>query len=165
MMAADVIGSLAWGESFHMVRNETVSSLEIGTLVSSSIDWIQKPQLIEDIEGAMIVAGLRLELPIVYYLLTLIPLPAVRTLTTLHARVTAAGMRAVQNTKEASKGVAKTIFSNMYPEDGKQPFSDSLMANEAGNLIVAGSDSELNLSLAGSAAILIPLARERTETC
>lgn len=50
-------------------------------------------------------------------------------------------MRAVLNTKAAPKGSAKTFFSNMYPENGEQPFPDSLMADEAANLIIAGSDT------------------------
>ncbi len=93
----------------------------------------------------MLLGGLRLELPMVYYLLWIIPLPAVRRFMTLYTRLTAAGKRAVQNTKKAPKGSAKTFFSSMYPENGEQPFPDSLMAEEAGNIIVAGSDSRSDL--------------------
>ncbi|KAJ9606210.1 hypothetical protein H2200_009171 [Cladophialophora chaetospira] len=128
MMAADVISSLAWGEPFDMVKGE------------------KKPQLIKDIEAAMILGGLRLELPVLYFLLLWIPLPAVRRFMTLYVRLTEAGMRAVTNTKAAPKGSAKTLFSNMYPEDGKQPFPDSVMADEAGNLIIAGSDSKSEMA-------------------
>lgn len=86
----------------------------------------------------MLLGGLRLELPLIYFLLSMIPLPAVRNYMSLYTRLTSTGMRAVQNTKEAPKGSAKTLFSTMYPENGEQPFPDTLIASEAGNIIICG---------------------------
>lgn len=85
--------------------------------------------------------GLKLELPIIYHFLNIVPLPWVERPAATAERLEKAGERAVENTKAAPKRSAKTLFSKMYPEDGEQPFSDELMAKEAANIIIAGSDT------------------------
>ena len=123
MMTADVVGSLAFGEPFEMVEKE------------------EKPQLIKDIEYSMLVIALRLELRPLYELISFTGAPVIGKPEALLNRIREAGRRAVLNTKMAPKGSSKTLFSKMYPEDGEQPFSDVLMAEEAANIIVAGSDT------------------------
>jgi len=123
MMTADILGSLAFGEPFRMIEYE------------------QKSQLIKDIEDAMIAVGIKLELPLLYWLLNWTPIPAVRRLMRVADRLRDAGYKAVENTKRASQEGFKTLFSKMYPEDGTQPFSDDLMADEASNIIIAGTDT------------------------
>ena len=89
----------------------------------------------------MICVGIRLELRPLYHLSNIIPLPGIGRSIDVANRFRKAGGLAVTNTKLAPKGSTKTLFSKMYPEDGQQPFPDSLMAEEAGNIIIAGSDT------------------------
>ncbi len=89
----------------------------------------------------MIAVGIKLELPLLYWLLNWTPIPAVRRLMRVADRLRDAGYKAVENTKRASQEGFKTLFSKMYPEDGTQPFSDDLMADEASNIIIAGTDT------------------------
>lgn len=95
----------------------------------------------KDIEDAMLAGFLRIELPLLYETLRRVPFKAVNHLFHVHVRIRDAGYLAVRNTKAAPKGSGKTIFSKMYPEDGSALFPDTLMADEAGNLIIAGSDT------------------------
>jgi cytochrome P450 len=89
----------------------------------------------------MIAVGIRLELPVLWHLLYHLPIPAIQHFIKGNDRVMQAGDRAVQNTKNAAVGQGQTIFSKMYSEDDSPLFPDSLMAQEAGNLIIAGSDT------------------------
>ena len=128
MMTADVLGSLAFGEPFDMIQKE------------------ENPQMITDIEAVMILGGIKLELPWLWHFVKHIPVPG------LHAshmgvthRLREAGEVAVMNTKAAKKGSATTLFCKMYPDDDDpdaEPFlSDTLLSDEASNIIIAGSDT------------------------
>jgi cytochrome P450 len=89
----------------------------------------------------MVTVGIRLELPFLWHILYRLPIPAIQFFMHGNDRVIQAGSRAVQNTKNAATGKGQTIFSMMYPEDDAPLFPDSLMAEEAANLIIAGSDT------------------------
>lgn len=104
-------------------------------------DRMHKPQLVRDIQDAMMAVGVRQELRLIWEILYRVPLKSVKHVFHSHIRLRDAGYVAVRNTKEAPKGSGKTIFLKMYPEDGSPLFSDDLMADEAANLIVAGSDT------------------------
>ena len=85
--------------------------------------------------------GIKLELPLVFHFLNSVPVPGMERPGVVAERLEAAGGKAVINTKAALKGGSKTLFSKMYPEDGKQPFSDEILGREAANIIVAGADT------------------------
>jgi cytochrome P450 len=89
----------------------------------------------------MIYAGLKLELPWVFHFIQTIKLPGIHRPGDVIIRMEKEGEIAVVNTKAAKKGSAKTLFSKMMPDDGEQIFSDSLMAREASNIIIAGVDT------------------------
>ena len=98
--------------------------------------------MIKDIEIAMVFAGARSEMPLIYSLIGNLPLPVIGRPSDIFSRITKYGEVAVENTKAASKGRVKTLFSKMYPEDGaEQPFPDWLIAQESANIIIAGSDT------------------------
>lgn len=97
--------------------------------------------MIEDIEGAMPLVGLRLELPLVYNMLMLLPLPVSHKFRDIWKRYNAYGKEAVANTKNASKSSTKTLFSRMLPEDGTEPLTESVVEQEAANIFIAGTDT------------------------
>ena len=123
MMTADVLGSLAFGEPFNLVKNE------------------RKTQMMKDIETSMVFIGVRTELPWLWALVCNLPLPGIGRPQAFFERFYEYGDRAVQNTKNAVKGSARTLFSKMYPEDGSQMIPDWLIASESANIIIAGSDT------------------------
>ena len=123
MMTTDIAGELAFGEPFEMVMKE------------------EKPRLIKDIEMWMLVVALRLELRPIYEVISIFGAPVIGKPSVLTDRIREAGRRALFNTKTASKGSSETLFSKMYPENGQQPFSSVLMAEEAANIVIAGSDT------------------------
>jgi cytochrome P450 len=89
----------------------------------------------------MVNVGIRLELPIFWHIFSRIPIQAAQNFFRVSDRLRAAGYTAVRNTKDVNRESGQTIFSKMYPEGDAPLFPDSLMADEAGNLIVAGSDT------------------------
>lgn len=97
--------------------------------------------MIEDIEATMPLIGLRLELPLLYDLFMLLPLSASRKFKELFKRYEVYGAQAISNTRNASKGLTKTLFSRMVPEDGSQFLPDSVVEKEAANVLIAGTDT------------------------
>ena len=73
MMTTDVIGSLAFGESFQMVEKE------------------EKPQLIRDVELSMVVIALRMEIRPLYELISIFGAPVVGKPSVLINRIREAG--------------------------------------------------------------------------
>lgn len=101
----------------------------------------QKTQMIEDIEATMPLIGLRLELPLIYDIFMLLPLAASQNFKNLFKRYKIYGEQAVANTKNASKSSTKTLFSKMLPEDGTEPLTETIVAQEAANVFIAGTDT------------------------
>lgn len=93
----------------------------------------------------MLLAFLRKELPLIWYVMEILPLKVCQSGVHIFDRLAEAGGIAVQNTKLGTKGTAKTLFSKMIPEDPtEQQLPDSLVAKEAANVIIAGSDTTSN---------------------
>jgi cytochrome P450 len=109
-------------------------------LTDATLTEPQTPDLIHDIEGAMIFGALHLEMYLVFKLLSLNPVKSMRPSENI-LRLREHGRKAVTNTKEKTMGDGTTIFSKMYPEDNVPLLPDLLIADEACNLIVAGSDT------------------------
>ncbi|KAG6037782.1 hypothetical protein E4U41_004737 [Claviceps citrina] len=126
MMTADVLTWLAFGEPYRIVETE------------------QKPPLITDIEAALVLGALRLELPWTWPLVRRIPLPGLGSPASLFARIRDYGSIAVRNTKKRSQRGIKTLFAEMLPQDDRdqeQPLSDAVIALESSNIIIAGGDT------------------------
>ncbi|KAK4500352.1 hypothetical protein PRZ48_008541 [Zasmidium cellare] len=123
LLTSDVLSSLAFGEPFRMVENET------------------KTQLIHDIEQSMIFIGVRQELPWLWYLIMYLPIPSIGRPNDIFKRFDVYSETAVRNTRAAKPGSARTLFSKMVPEDGSQKIPDSVVRDESSNIIVAGSDT------------------------
>ncbi|KAG6230416.1 hypothetical protein E4U26_007933 [Claviceps purpurea] len=126
MMAADVLTSLAFGESYRIV--------ETG----------QRPGLITDLEAMPFLSTLQLEIPWIWPLvMSGLPLPGLETPAVMFRRIQDYGSIAVRNAKESSQRGIKTLFSEMLPQEytQEQPLSDMVIALESINLIFAGVDT------------------------
>lgn len=141
MMTADILGSLAFGEPFRLIEKKRYVAWPPILASTKTHVWTKKTSLIRDIDLSMIFIGVRMELPLIWNLVHRIPLPGVGKPDALFERFSEYGKVAVENTKAAPRGSAKTLFSKMLPEDGEQPFPDSLIAQESANIIIAGSDT------------------------
>ncbi|KAL6913681.1 hypothetical protein FSST1_011441 [Fusarium sambucinum] len=127
LMATDVIAHLSFGESFHM--------LEQG----------KQTKYIDSIQLAMINSGIRTELSWIYPFLKFIPSQDLKTLLNADNVVYDHGTVAVRNMQSAGDGLSRAnLFSQMMAEaDGqeKTTLTASGVQAEAGNLIIAGSDT------------------------
>ncbi|KAL3594392.1 hypothetical protein FPOAC2_08705 [Fusarium poae] len=127
LMATDVIAHLSFGESFHM--------LEQG----------KQTQYIDSMQLAMISSGIRTELSWIYPFLKYIPSQSLKTLLNADNVIYDHGTIAVRNMQSAGDGLSRdNLFSQMVAEaDGQEKTSltSSSVQTEAGNLIVAGSDT------------------------
>ncbi|KAK0111924.1 hypothetical protein ONS96_001191 [Cadophora gregata f. sp. sojae] len=126
-MATDIIAELGFGESLH--------SLEHG----------KKSSFSEDLEKVMMFSGLRSELGFVATILSHLPIPAVQFWLQSAKRIAAYGTEAIAKNKAlADRGETKdTLFTKMLRESDEKTgtLSDADIQREAGNLIVAGSDT------------------------
>ncbi|RGP68826.1 hypothetical protein FSPOR_5032 [Fusarium sporotrichioides] len=127
LMATDVIAHLSFGESFHM--------LEQG----------KQTRYIDSIQLAMINSGIRTELSWIYPFLQFIPSQGLKTLLNADNVVYDHGTVAVRNMQSVGDGLSRAnLFSQMVAEaDGqeKTTLTASSVQAEAGNLIIAGSDT------------------------
>ncbi|RGP79424.1 hypothetical protein FLONG3_2479 [Fusarium longipes] len=127
LMTTDVIAHLSFGESFHM--------LEQG----------KQTPYIDSIQLALINSGIRSELSWIYPFLRLIPSQGLKKLMNADNVVYDHGSVAVQNMQSAGDGLSRAnLFSQMVAvADGqeKTTLKNSSVQTEAGNLIVAGSDT------------------------
>ncbi|KAF5006431.1 hypothetical protein FDECE_7191 [Fusarium decemcellulare] len=127
LMATDVIAHLSFGESFHM--------LELG----------KQTPYIDAIQAALLCGVVRNELSWIYPLLQHLPFKKLRDIMNADNVVYDHGAIAVRNMRSASDGLSTAnLFSQMLGEaDGqeKTEITDSTVRTEAGNLIVAGSDT------------------------
>ncbi|KAG7293498.1 hypothetical protein NEMBOFW57_003550 [Staphylotrichum longicolle] len=125
LMATDLITHLCFGESFEM--------LEQG----------KQTPYIDSVQSALLMSVLRAELPLVYALARLLPIKKVQNVVRADEVVVEHGGRAVQNMRNAS-GNTQNLFGQMLAMSEKQDrvtLTETDVADEAGNLIVAGSDT------------------------
>jgi len=102
--------------------------------------------MVQDIEASMPLVGLRLEFRWLFDLMMIAPLPQTKDFLALWERFGQYGRLAVENTRKASKGLTKTLFSKMIPEDGSQQLPDGLIEQEAANVIIAGTGKQRPLT-------------------
>ncbi|KAL4948459.1 cytochrome P450 [Aspergillus filifer] len=127
-LATDVAGHLMFGEDFGMV--------ELGV----------KNEYIQVLESTMKGSGINAELPLLGFIARHLPISALQPMFRANEYLTTYGRRAVKNAK-ANSASSRNIFSGMIyaseksSETGDDKLKDLDVATEAGNLIVAGSDT------------------------
>ncbi|THX68893.1 cytochrome P450 monooxygenase [Aureobasidium pullulans] len=123
-LATDVSAHLMFGESFHM--------LESGKRVP----------YIEALEKATICSAISWELPLVYWIGRRLPLPAMRAIFYANSVLLEQGGVAIKNSK-SQEYQTSNIFATAIneAEKGDGTMTDEQVQTEAGNLIVAGSDT------------------------
>ncbi|KAH8900670.1 cytochrome P450 [Thozetella sp. PMI_491] len=125
LMATDVIAHLSFGESFGM--------LDLG----------KQTPYIDAVQSALLVGVLRNELPLVYSIARWLPFRSIQSLVTADDVVYQYGGKAVQNMRAQSAN-HQNLFGQMVAEGDSQEkttVTDDMIRSEAGNLIVAGSDT------------------------
>ncbi|KAF7549664.1 hypothetical protein G7Z17_g6221 [Cylindrodendrum hubeiense] len=132
LMATDIIGHLSFGESFEM--------LEIG----------RKTEYMDVLESALINTNIRTELPLLHAIVTFLPIPSIQAFVNANEYLYSYGSRAVTNLRNQSGNAANlfgtmlaTLESEISSEKGSSlvPLTDHQVQLEAGNLILAGSDT------------------------
>jgi cytochrome P450 len=98
--------------------------------------------MVLDTEVIMLVVGVGYEFGI-GRLMQYLPIPGIGSVNRIFDRMQKASNEAAVIARASENHGARTIFNQMYPEDGSQPLSDSVIAQEAGQNIVAGSDTTL----------------------
>ncbi|CAH0023585.1 unnamed protein product, partial [Clonostachys rhizophaga] len=130
LMATDVIAHLSFGESFRM--------LELGK-------FSKQTPYIDAIQAALLCGVVRNELSWFYPILRHLPFKSIRNIMNAHNIVFGHGALAVRNMRSANDGLSTAnLFSQMLGQaDGqeKTEITDIAVRTEAGNLIVAGSDT------------------------
>ncbi|GAB1194129.1 hypothetical protein APSETT444_003370 [Aspergillus pseudonomiae] len=123
-LATDVSGHLMFGESFDMLR--------VG----------KKNQYIHVLESTMMGSGIGAELPLLAWLGRHIPLSSFRNMFRATDYLFQYGQRAIINSRTTSNS-SRNIFAGMLHESEKGDgiITDEEVVLEAGNLIVAGSDT------------------------
>jgi len=123
-LATDVSAHLMFGESFHM--------LESGERV---------PYIVA-LEKATICSAISWELPLVFWIGRHLPFPAMRNIFNANSVLLEQGRLAVKNSK-AQDFSTSNIFATAVSEaeKGDGTLTDEDIQTEAGNLIVAGSDT------------------------
>lgn len=104
---------------------------------------MQQTPYIDSVQSALLMSVLRAELPPVYALARLLPIKKVQNVVRADEVVVEHGGRAVQNMRNAS-GNTQNLFGQMLAMSEKQDkvtLTETDVADEAGNLIVAGSDT------------------------
>ena len=126
LMASDVIANLSFGESFHMIESGV------------------KADYVQAIEDTGILLAIMTELKLVYQVGRLLPFMICRKLFYVNDRVFEQGKLAVNNSKAFSEST--NIFStiNAEAEKGDTSLTDADIQSEAGNFMIAGSDTTSN---------------------
>jgi cytochrome P450 len=113
--------------------------------VSTDIPLSQKTAYIRDLETTMMISGIRSELPLPIKLAGYLPIPSIQHALTLRKRLDAYGAQAIANHKavvQANPSAADSgLFARFMDPKRNAELSDVEIAEEASNLIVAGSDT------------------------
>ncbi|TEA04262.1 Cytochrome P450 monooxygenase cypX [Colletotrichum sidae] len=147
LMTTDVIAHLSFGDSFEM--------LELG----------KKNSYVKALESVFIMGTLRAEIPVLYHLAKLLPFEPVKTIMNSQQIVDMYAVKAAANLRR--NGHSANLFGNMLAEceaAEKSDLSADQIQAEAGNLIVAGSDTtSVTLTYLVWAVLRRPELRARLE--
>lgn len=126
-MATDVVSELTFGESLHM--------LELG----------QKTQFVHDLEKQGAHGGLRTELPFLFSISAIIPLPGLSDAQEVDKRIDNYGREALGRYKrlvDETDQVFPTLFTKMYKAaEDEETLTEKEIRDDANAYIVAGSDT------------------------
>ncbi|KAH6613096.1 cytochrome P450 3A17 [Boeremia exigua] len=125
LMATDVITHLSFGDSFGMLEQGKQTSY------------------IDALQAALLGGVLRAEFPLMYTILRFIPLKGVQRMVTADDMVYEHGAVAIHNMRDG-QGNNMNLFGQMLAASDdyeKVGLTDKAVREEAGNLIVAGSDT------------------------
>jgi cytochrome P450 len=148
LMATDLVTQLCFGESFEMLEQGKVGDSRLAEITCAlvlklaNLDSQQTPY-IDSIQSALLMSVLRAELFPVYALARLIPIKKVQSIVRADEVVAEHGGRAVDNMRTSS-GNRQNLFGQMLAMADKQDkatITEADVRDEAGNLIVAGSDT------------------------
>lgn len=92
----------------------------------------------------MMVSGIGAELGFILRFLKLLPISSLQQLFSTQQRLVAYGHQAIQNLKDQTTSKIqskKTVFTSMIDQEKNPDITDEALAQEAANLIVAGSDT------------------------
>ncbi|GAB7339113.1 hypothetical protein MBLNU457_5787t1 [Dothideomycetes sp. NU457] len=125
-MASDVIANLSFGESFHAIESGV------------------KPDYIKAIEDTGIMMAMITEMNLLYQIGRQIPIPLLKRVLHADDRVLEQGKLAVINSKSFSQST--NIFASIVAEaeKGETTLIDADIQSEAGNFMIAGSDTTSN---------------------
>ena len=106
----------------------------------------QKADYIRAIENAGLSSAFLAELPLLYWFLHSLPIPSIRTIFHANEYLLERGEQAVVNSRASSQSESANIFSSILAETekGDEKLTDLDVQIEAGNLILAGSDTTAN---------------------
>ncbi|KAK1956042.1 cytochrome P450 [Colletotrichum sublineola] len=124
LMATDVIAHLSFGESFDM--------LELG----------EKNEYIKALESVLVMVSIRNELPALHHLARLLPFKSIQNVLAAQDAVDSHASKAATNLRR--NGPSANLFGNILAEseaDEKSELTKDHIQAEAGNFIVAGSDT------------------------
>ncbi|KAJ6107577.1 cytochrome P450 [Penicillium sp. IBT 18751x] len=121
-LATDVSGHLMFGDSFDMLR--------VG----------KKTEYIQVLESATMGSGIGAELPFLRTIGSFLPLQSLRAILRADDYLMKYSLRAVSNGRKTSDS-GGNIFSGLFYEAEKSSLTEKDVAIEAGNMIVAGSDT------------------------
>ncbi|KAJ5127258.1 hypothetical protein N7448_008037 [Penicillium atrosanguineum] len=141
-LATDVSGHLMFGESFNMLGVGQVY-LPLSVYANATIlTDNQKNEYIRILESAMKGSGIGSEIPLLRMIGPYIPLQSFREMFRTDEYLLKYSQRAVTNSRKNSES-CRNIFSGLVyeTERDRSVLSDMEVAIEAGNLIVAGSDT------------------------
>lgn len=106
---------------------------------------MQKTQYIRDLETAMMISGIRAEFTGLFDLVRRIPNRRLQNALGMKDRIDQYGLLAIDNHKtfvQKNPGASPSLFARFLdPDKHQDTVSDRELAQEAGNLIVAGSDT------------------------
>lgn len=146
-LATDVSAHLMFGESFHM------------------LDTGERVPYIEALENATICSAISWELPLVYAIGRVFPLASIRNIFYANNVMLEQGGLAIKNSKSQeyqTSNIFATAISEAEKGDGT--LTDEEVQTEAGNLIIAGSDTTgITLTYLTWAVLKQPLLQKALE--
>lgn len=145
LLATDVIAHLSFGESFNMLELGQVRlpPLRSVTLFYWTLTIEQQTPYIDALQSALLGGVLRAELPIAHTILRYTPNKRAQQIATADDVVYEYGAHAIRNMRSGN-GNALNLFGQMLAasdSEEKVSLTDKDVREEAGNLIVAGSDT------------------------
>jgi cytochrome P450 len=140
-LAADISAKFLFGESFNMLEAGEVS-IPFISRQSALSNSLQRNAYMINVERNLMLGGIGYELPIVRTIGSYVPIQAVRDVFGSSQLLREYGEKAVAASKNSTQ-TKTNVFKTMFAEADKDEsaLTDEDVAVEAGNLLVAGTDT------------------------